>query len=225
MSDLQCAATLLIARHGDAEYGHPSVLSDEGGWLSDKGVEQTTALAVSLAGRRVAAVRDQPPGSCRPSRVRSRPRSWAWSRAPSTGSRSSRSVPSRVGRRRRPRGLQSHLHGLGPRRPPQAHPRWRERERRSSTGYREALMSIADQFRGETVLVFSHGGVMSFVLPRISGERARRPRASQVPPQLRGGRGGGGRRRHRRPHLAGVDRPSGCLADARTGGARCCRCP
>ena len=57
MSDLQCAATLLVARHGDAEYGHPSVLSDEGGWLTAQGVEQTTALAESLAGRRVAAVR------------------------------------------------------------------------------------------------------------------------------------------------------------------------
>ena len=45
MSDLHCAATLLVARRGDAEYGHPSVLSDEGGWLSDKGIEQTTALA------------------------------------------------------------------------------------------------------------------------------------------------------------------------------------
>ena len=30
-------------------------------------------------------------------------------------------------------------------------------------------MAIADQFRGETVLVFSHGGVMSFALPRLSG--------------------------------------------------------
>ena len=60
MSDLHCAATLLVARHGDAEYGHPSVLSDEGGWLSAKGIEQTTALATSLTGRRVAAVRTSP---------------------------------------------------------------------------------------------------------------------------------------------------------------------
>ena len=34
--------------------------------------------------------------------------------------------------------------------------------------YREALQTIADQHRGETVLVFSHGGVMSFALPRLS---------------------------------------------------------
>ncbi len=35
--------------------------------------------------------------------------------------------------------------------------------------YREALQAIADLHRGETVLVFSHGGVMTLVLPRISG--------------------------------------------------------
>ena len=60
MSDLQCAATLLVARHGDAEYGHASVLSDEGGWLSEKGIEQSSALARSLTGRRVAAIRTSP---------------------------------------------------------------------------------------------------------------------------------------------------------------------
>ena len=35
--------------------------------------------------------------------------------------------------------------------------------------YREALQGIADLHRGETVLVLSHGGVMSFVLPRVDG--------------------------------------------------------
>jgi probable phosphoglycerate mutase len=34
--------------------------------------------------------------------------------------------------------------------------------------YRGALQHIADLHRGETVLVISHGGVMSFVLPRLS---------------------------------------------------------
>ncbi|MGN6635141.1 MAG: histidine phosphatase family protein [Oryzihumus sp.] len=34
--------------------------------------------------------------------------------------------------------------------------------------YREAVGTIADQHRGETVLVFSHGGVMSLVLPRLA---------------------------------------------------------
>ena len=33
--------------------------------------------------------------------------------------------------------------------------------------YRGALEEISDQHRGETVLVFTHGGVMSFCLPRM----------------------------------------------------------
>ena len=165
MSDLQCAATLLIARHGDAEYGHPSVLSDEGGWLSDKGIDQTTALAESLAGRRVAAVRTS-----------------VLARAVQSGAVAAEvlgvdtqavegleefSVGALAGRPHDDPELQSifqaWVHGDLHRRIP-----------RGATGeevltrYREALVSIADQFRGETVLVFSHGGVMSFVLPRLS---------------------------------------------------------
>jgi broad specificity phosphatase PhoE len=166
MSDLQCAATLLVARHGDAEYGHPSVLSDEGGWLSAKGVEQTTALAASLADRRVAAVRTSP-----------------LSRAVQSGAVAAEvlGVEARV-----VDGLEEFSVGALAGRPhddPElqsiflawVHGDLRRRIPRGVNGeevlarYREALLSIADQFRGETVLVFSHGGVMSFVLPRISG--------------------------------------------------------
>jgi len=166
MSDLQCAATLLVARHGDAEYGHPSVLSDEGGWLSAEGIEQTTALATSLVGRRVAAVRTS-----------------ALARAVQSGAVAAEllGVESRV-----VEGLEEFSVGALAGRPhddPElqsvflawVHGDLRRRIPGGSTGeevltrYREALVSIADQFRGETVLVFSHGGVMSFVLPRISG--------------------------------------------------------
>jgi 2,3-bisphosphoglycerate-dependent phosphoglycerate mutase len=40
MSDLQCPATLLIARHGDADYAVDGVLSDDGGRLTGNGSEQ-----------------------------------------------------------------------------------------------------------------------------------------------------------------------------------------
>ena len=60
MSDLHCPATLLVTRHGDADYGHPSVLSDEGGWLSERGREQADALAESLRVRNVARVFTSP---------------------------------------------------------------------------------------------------------------------------------------------------------------------
>lgn len=55
MSDLQCAATLVVARHGDAEYAE-SWFSDEGGSLTAAGREQSRALAESLAGRKIARV-------------------------------------------------------------------------------------------------------------------------------------------------------------------------
>ncbi|PVG82689.1 hypothetical protein DDE18_09990 [Nocardioides gansuensis] len=53
MSDLQCAATLLLARHGEAEY-ESSHGADEGGSLTARGREQARALAIELAGARVA---------------------------------------------------------------------------------------------------------------------------------------------------------------------------
>ena len=166
MSDLHCAATLLIARHGDAEYGHPSVLSDEGGWLSDKGIEQTTALAQSLATRRVARVYTS-----------------TFARAVESGALAAKvlgvdaravtgleefSVGALAGRPHDDPELASvfaaWLHGDLHRRIPGG-----ETGEEVVARYREALQAIADQFRGETVLVFSHGGVMSFVLPRICG--------------------------------------------------------
>lgn len=55
MSDLQCAASLILARHADA------VLAEDGGSdarcsLTSEGRAQASALADALAGRRIAAV-------------------------------------------------------------------------------------------------------------------------------------------------------------------------
>ena len=55
MSDLQCAARLLISRHGEAEYESP-LISDAGGSLSLTGRQQARDLADSLADARVAAI-------------------------------------------------------------------------------------------------------------------------------------------------------------------------
>lgn len=166
MSDLQCAATLLVARHGDAQYGHPSVLSDEGGWLSDLGVEQTTALARSLADRRVAAVRTSVLARAVESGAVAADVLGVEARA--VEGLEEFSVGALAGRPHDDPELQSifmaWVHGDLRRRIPGGVDGAEVLER-----YREALQSIADQFRGETVLVFSHGGVMSFALPRISG--------------------------------------------------------
>jgi 2,3-bisphosphoglycerate-dependent phosphoglycerate mutase len=165
MSDLHCPATLLVSRHGDAEYGHPSVLSDEGGWLSEQGQVQVAGLADLLAPRRVARVYTS-----------------TMERAVESGAIAARvlgvdaaevdglqeySVGALAGRPNDDPELRSvfrsWLHGDLDRRIPGGESGVEVLER-----YRDALQQIADQHRGETVLVFSHGGVMSFALPRLS---------------------------------------------------------
>ena len=166
MGDLHCAATILLARHGDAEYGHASVLSDDGGWLSPLGVEQVTALAESVRDRRVARVYTS-----------------TMLRAVESGARAAEvlgvdsvalegleefSVGALAGRPHDDPELHSvfkaWLHGDLGRFIPGG-----ETGEEVVTRYREALQSIADLHRGETTLVFSHGGVMSFVVPQLSG--------------------------------------------------------
>lgn len=55
MSDVHCATTLVIARHGDTDYVE-DCFSDEGGWLNADGLAQSRALAESLTGHRIARV-------------------------------------------------------------------------------------------------------------------------------------------------------------------------
>lgn len=50
-----CPATLLVARHGDAEYVD-TVFSDEGGTLTHEGRDQARTLAEGIADRRIAHV-------------------------------------------------------------------------------------------------------------------------------------------------------------------------
>jgi len=55
MTSLQCATTMVIARHGETEY-ESSEWNGEGGSLTLLGRKQAADLAASLAGRRVAHV-------------------------------------------------------------------------------------------------------------------------------------------------------------------------
>lgn len=55
MSDLQCAARVFVARHGEAVY-ESELLSDAGGWLSPLGREQARALAERVAPERISRV-------------------------------------------------------------------------------------------------------------------------------------------------------------------------
>ena len=55
MTALQCATTLVVARHGEAEYEAPT-WAEEGGSLTLRGRLQAAELAESLASRRVSHV-------------------------------------------------------------------------------------------------------------------------------------------------------------------------
>lgn len=55
MSDLFCPATLLVARHGKASYAE-TWFSDEGGWLSSEGRAQARALAERVRARKVSRI-------------------------------------------------------------------------------------------------------------------------------------------------------------------------
>ncbi|EAP99891.1 putative isomerase [Janibacter sp. HTCC2649] len=153
-----------MARHGDADYPHAKVLSDDGGWLTDKGKDQVRHVAESLRSRNIAAVWT--------SRLQRAIESGAI--AAEVLGVESRAID----------GLQEFSVGLLAGR---AHDdpelmgvfeAWKsghlgtfipggESGEQALDRYRAALEAISDQHRGETVLVFTHGGVMSFCLPRL----------------------------------------------------------
>ena len=163
MSDLQCASSLLIARHGEAEYEGPG-LTDSGGSLTLRGREQARALAAPLRGKRVAYVYTSP-----------------LARAVQTAEIAAGTLG--VGVRVR-EGLQELTVGAYEGAPEEPNPfadtfaAWGagdltatydggESAEQVITRMRTALESIVDLHRGETVLIISHGGVMGLVLPRL----------------------------------------------------------
>ncbi|WP_404381442.1 histidine phosphatase family protein [Knoellia locipacati] len=165
MSDLQCAATVLVARHGDADYPHPKVLSDDGGWLTDKGRDQVRELAESLSGRKVAAVYTSGLQRAVESGVVAAEVLAVATRV--VPGLEEFSVGALAGREHDDPELlgvfeawkAGHLGTFIP---------GGEDGQSVLDRYRSALEEIADLHRGETVLAFSHGGVMSFALPRMS---------------------------------------------------------
>jgi probable phosphoglycerate mutase len=163
---LQCAATLLLARHGDAQYPHAEVMTDDGGWLTDLGIQQVGALAAAVAPERVARVFSS-------TLARAVESALLAGDALDLGAVEITGLEEiRVGEcAGRPVGDPS-FQGVYDRwikgdldaRVPGAESGQEVLER-----VRGALVHIADQHRGETVLVFTHGGVMSFAVPRLSG--------------------------------------------------------
>ena len=164
MGDLQCAARVFVARHGEAAY-ESELLSDAGGWLTTLGRDQARALAQSMAGERIARV-------------------WTsdMARAVQTGEIVAGGLGVDVVVRK---GLREfgvgHAAGTNGDPDPFAatFAAWLDGDltaripgAESGTEvverYEAVLDEIADQHRGEAVLVISHGGVMCLALSALA---------------------------------------------------------
>lgn len=163
MSDLQCAARVFVARHGEADY-ESELLSDAGGSLSDLGRTQAAGLADSLAGERISHVFTS-----------------SMSRAVQTGE----IVAARLGVGVTVRdGLREFSCGSYVGQPADPDPfgpvfddwldgRLETRVPGGEKGtevierMRVVLEAAADRFRGEAVLVVSHGGAICTSIPNL----------------------------------------------------------
>lgn len=164
MGDLQCAARVLVARHGEADY-ESELLSDAGGWLSSRGREQSRALAESLAGERIARV---------------------WCSSMSRAVQTAEIVAGALGvgvvvrEGLREFGVGDAAGATGDPDPfAQTFAAWLDgdltaRIPGAESGvdvlerYEAVLAEIADSHRGESVLVISHGGVMCMALSALA---------------------------------------------------------
>ena len=163
MSTLQCPTTLILARHGEAEY-EVEEWADEGGSLTPLGRQQAATLGESLAGRRVAHV-------------------WSstYARAVQTGeiaaARLGVGVTTRIAlcefRLGELVGQPKDLDALA-----SSYFAWLEgdldaRIAGGESGHelvarvRGVLQEIADAHPGETVLVVTHGGVIRVAVPAL----------------------------------------------------------
>ena len=164
MSDLQCAARVFVARHGEAVY-ESELLSDAGGWLTTLGRDQARVLAESMVGERIA-------------RVWTSDMARAVQTAEIVAARLGVDVMVRTGLREFGVGdaagttgvpdpfaatFAAWLEGDLAARIPGAESGTEVVER-----YEAVLDEIADAHRGESVLVVSHGGVMCMALSALA---------------------------------------------------------
>jgi probable phosphoglycerate mutase len=163
VTSLQCATTIVVARHAQAEY-ESSEWADEGGSLTPLGRREAAALGESLAGSRVAHVWTSPLAR-------------AVQTAEIAAARLGVGVTTRHGLREF--GVGDHV-GTPMDVDPflQTYLRWLDgdldvRMPGSETGREIAdrvgavLREVADAHPGETVLVVSHGGAIGLGVPHL----------------------------------------------------------
>lgn len=178
MSDLHCPARIYIARHGEAEY-ESELVSDAGGSLSRRGRAQSRELGESLRGARV-------------SRIYTSSMARAVQTAEIAAAVLGVDVVVRDGLREFGVGVHAGSSGdPDPFRP--TFTRWLEgdldaRVEGAESGVevidrvRTELELVADQHRGESALVVSHGGAICTAVPALAGNlTARFPESRPVP--------------------------------------------
>jgi 2,3-bisphosphoglycerate-dependent phosphoglycerate mutase len=171
---LQCATTLVVARHAEAEY-EVDEWADEGGSLTPLGRQQAAALGDALAGRRVAHV---------------------WTSTLARAVQTAEIAAARLGVGVTTRsGLREFGVGEHAGKPKDLDPfldtylRWLDgdldvRMPGSETGREIAdrvggvLREIADLHPGETVLVVSHGGAIGLGIADVCGMGLAQPQLS-----------------------------------------------
>jgi probable phosphoglycerate mutase len=164
MTDLQCAARVFVARHGEALY-ESDLLSDHGGWLSPQGREQAKALAARLAPERIA-------------RVWSSPLARAVQTAEIVAGVLGVDVVVREGLREF--GVGDHAGGTGDSDPfRETFASWQSGDFDARIPGAESgtevigrvgavLSEVADAHRGEAALVISHGGAICMAVPVLA---------------------------------------------------------
>lgn len=170
MGDLQCAARVFVARHGEADY-ESELLSDAGGSLSLLGREQALGLADALAGQRIAHVYTS-----------------SMSRAVQTGEIVAARLGVGVTVRHDLREFGVGSHAGQPADPDPFRPVFDDwidgrldtpvpgGESGSEVVARmcSVLEEAADRYRGEAVLVISHGGAICTAIPNLARNLERR---------------------------------------------------
>jgi broad specificity phosphatase PhoE len=170
MGDLQCAARVFVARHGEAEY-ESDLLSDAGGSLTALGRAQAAGLAAALAGERIAHIYTS-----------------SMSRAVQTGEIVGAQLGVGVTVRDALREFGVGSHAGQPAEPDPFRPvfdDWLDGRLdtpipggESGSQVVERMCAVleetADRHRGEAVLVVSHGGAICTAIPNLASNVERR---------------------------------------------------
>ena len=167
MSDLQCPATILVARHAQATYRHPdSEGAGDGGRLTTLGEQQVARLGESVRPRRIAAVytsglsRAVQTGQLLGAALGVDSTVLPGVEEFSVGEYADRSDAEDLIRAVFDRWLTGEHDARCP---------GGESAAEVAARFWQALTELADLYRGETVVVVSHRYAMSLALPRLCG--------------------------------------------------------